>query len=82
MPISIHTSLEFYHVVVLHLILTLTFLKVLLKSYLVYFLKITTLGVTFDANEVFPTSPRLIGLFTISFLAYSTFIGKTNIDRT
>jgi hypothetical protein len=54
----------------------------MLKHQLIYFLKVTNFGITFDTGETFPNSPRIIGLFTISYLAYSQFIGKTNIDRT
>lgn len=38
-------------------------------------------GIIMDNLEVFPNSPRLLSLFTISFLAYSSYIGKTLIDK-
>ena len=31
--------------------------------------------------ELFPNSPWILSLFTISFLAFSSFIGKTQIDK-
>jgi hypothetical protein len=34
-----------------------------------------------DGYEVFPSSPRVLSLFTISFLAFSTCVGKTSVDR-
>ena len=38
-------------------------------------------GITLDNLEVFPNSPRLLSIFTISFLAFSSFVGKTVIDK-
>ncbi len=35
-----------------------------------------------DNLEVFPNSPRLLSLFTISFLSFSQYIGKTLLDKT
>lgn len=37
---------------------------------------------TLDNLEVFPLTPRYLALFTVSFFAFSEYIGKTNTDRT
>lgn len=37
---------------------------------------------TIDNLEIFPLTPRYLALFTISFFAFSEYIGKTPTDRT
>ena len=81
-PLSIHSSLEFYHVVVLHFYLFLTLLKLLMLNSAVLFIKITNEGITLDNMELFPNSPWILALFTISFLSFSSYVGRTTIDRT
>lgn len=71
--------LEFYHVAVMGSLLTLTLCKVFLCQKGLYFVKIC--GMTLDNMEVFPLSARYMALFTISFLAFSKYIGRTSFDQ-
>lgn len=66
----------------INFILGLTFLKILMLSSSILFIKITSEGLTLDNLELFPNSPRILSLFTISFLSYSQFVGQTSIDKT
>lgn len=82
-PLSIRSSLEFYHFVVLHVILLMTLIKIVLLYNGTLFLKVIT-GfpiTTLTSLEIFPVSPRYLALFTVSYLSFSHFKGKTQIDR-
>lgn len=75
--------LELYHFVVIHVLLFLTFLKLLMLCEGLLFVRIGSYGIcTLDNLEVFPLTPRYLALFTVSFLAFSDFIGKTTTDLT
>ena len=82
-PISIRSSLEFYHFVVLHTILYVTFAKLVMLHFGLLFVNITSFPLNLlDNTELFPSSPRLLALFTVSYFAFSQFIGRTSLDRT
>jgi hypothetical protein len=77
-------ALEVYHFIILHLTLFLTFLKFLMLCEGVLFVRISNnpLISTLDNLEIFPMTPRYLALFTVSFFAFSEYIGKTPTDRT
>lgn len=77
-------ALELYHFIIIHLTLFLTFLKILMLCEGVLFVRISSnmLVTTLDNLEIFPMTPRYLALFTVSFFAFSEYIGKTPTDRT
>lgn len=74
--------MEFYHLSVMFFILLLTLVKLLMLSMGVLFVRITSFTVnTLDNLEMFTNSPRVLALFTISFLAFSSYVGKSPVDK-
>lgn len=48
----------------------------------ILFIRVTNFPInTLDNLEMFPHSPRLLSLFTVSFFAFSQHIGRTSIDK-
>jgi hypothetical protein len=88
-PLAVKNTHDFYHFLVLHLALFLTFLKLALLCEGLLFVRVTPGSVPLamiapilDNLEIFPLTPRYLALFTVSFFAASEFIGKTPTDRT
>lgn len=77
-------ALELYHFMIIHLTMFLTFLKILMLCEGLLFVRISDnyLISTLDNLEIFPLTPRYLSLFTVSFFAFSEYIGKTPTDRT
>lgn len=64
----------------MQIIILVTFIKQNLVAQNLIFLKVTEMDLTFNALEQLPSSPRLMCLFTISMLAASKYVGKTEND--
>mmetsp|Transcript_28628 Transcript_28628/g.27611 ORF Transcript_28628/g.27611 Transcript_28628/m.27611 type:complete len:234 (+) Transcript_28628:797-1498(+) len=66
----------------MHVVVVFTFFKLCMVQGGVLFVHLFWKnGLILDNLEVFPNSPRLLSLFTISFLSFSQYIGKTIIDN-
>lgn len=78
------TSLEFYHMIVIYIILFLTFLKLVMLCEGILFVRVSDNESisTMDNLEIFPLTPRYLSMFTVSFFGLSEYIGKTATDRT
>ncbi len=80
--LSWRSSLEFYHLSVMGFLLLLTLAKLLMLNVGVLFVRITSFTVnTLDNLEMFTNSPRVLALFTVSFLAFSSYVGKSPVDK-
>ncbi|CDW77602.1 UNKNOWN [Stylonychia lemnae] len=76
------SSLEFYHLCVILFILFMTFVKLIMLHQGVLFVRMTSFSInTLDNLEMFTNSPRVLALFTVSFLAFSQFVGRTSTDK-
>lgn len=78
------TVVELYHFVVIHVVVFVTFLKVSMLFEGLLFVRLNEYYsvCTMDNLEVFPLTPRYLALFTVSFLQFSEYIGKTSMDAT
>jgi hypothetical protein len=83
-PISVKTVMELYHFVVIHIMLFVTFLKLMMLFDGLLFVRVNDSYsiCTIDNTEIFPLTPRYLALFTVSFLSFSEYIGKTVTDLT
>ena len=76
------SSLEFYHLTVLCFILFLTFSKLLMLHHGILFVRIDSWFVnTLDNLEMFTNSQRVLALYSVSFLAFSSYVGKSSMDK-
>jgi hypothetical protein len=80
--ITWRSSLEFYHLSVLYFILFLTFSKLLMLHAGILFIRVNSFTInTLDNLEMFVNSPRMLALYTVSFLAFSSYVGKSPVDK-
>lgn len=70
-PFQFDNAIEIYHFVVMHFLLAVNALKMLLSKDEMLFMRMTNSALAVNGVEVFPFSPRITGLFSISFLAFS-----------
>lgn len=74
--------MEFYHLIVLLFILFLTFSKLLMLQHGILFVRVNSWFVnTLDNLEMFTNSQRILALYSVSFLAFSSYIGKSSMDK-
>ncbi len=83
-PIQIRSALELYHFIVINIVLLITFLKLIMLFEGLLFVRVIEGSniCTLDNLEIFPLTPRYLSVYTVSFFAFSDYIGKTSTDRT
>jgi len=78
---SAQLEIECFHIGVLATVLVTTFFKIVLIQSNVYFIKLTSFGLTLSSLELFPISPRILSLFTSAIFACSEYTGISALDK-